>query len=190
MTSENILLTHIKAAKKGDQIAYHFLLNLYWNDVHKFIQSKINDDSIDAEDITIITFSKAFDKIASFNDDFTFKTWLFTIAKNLLIDELRKQKNIIVSIEEENKGIHKLFDENPTPEDKIIIEQNLAELKRNIKRLKPKYQKVINLRYFQDMSYIEIAQDLEEPINNIKVKLLRAKKLLAEIIINYNNDFE
>jgi len=50
--------------------------------------------------------------------------------------------------------------------------------------LKPHYQEVINLRYFQELSYKEIAIELKEPLNNIKVKLLRAKKLLAEIIIN------
>ncbi|MGY5353899.1 RNA polymerase sigma factor [Wenyingzhuangia sp. IMCC45467] len=188
MTSQDILLTHIKAAKRGDQTAYNFLLNLYWNDVYTFLQSKISDDSIDAEDITIITFSKAFDKIDLYNDDYGFRTWLFSIAKNLLIDELRKQKNITISIQDENREVYGLSDANPSPEDKIIIEQNLAELKRNIKKLKIKYQKVINLRYFQDMTYIEIANHLNEPINNVKVKLLRAKKLLAEIITNPNNE--
>ncbi|NIJ45193.1 RNA polymerase sigma-70 factor (ECF subfamily) [Wenyingzhuangia heitensis] len=186
MTSKDILFTHIKAAQKGDQTAYHYLLNLYWNDVYLFLQSKISNDSIDAEDITIITFSKAFDKIESYDDTFSFKTWLFTIAKNLLIDEFRKKKNPTISIGSNNKEVYQLFDNNPSPEDKIIIEQNLAELKRNIKQLKPKYQQVINFRYFQEMSYQEIATALSEPINNVKVKLLRAKKLLAEIITNPN----
>lgn len=186
MTSKDILFTHIKAAQKGDQTAYNYLLNLYWNDVHVFLQSKISDDSIDAEDITIITFSKAFDKIDSYDDNYGFKTWLFTIAKNLLIDELRKKKNKTISIGSDHKEVYQLFDENPSPEDKIIIEQNLAQLKRNIKQLKPKYQEVINYRYFQELSYIEIAAELKEPINNVKVKLLRAKKLLAEIILHNN----
>ena len=188
MTSQDILLTNIKAAKKGDQTAYNYLLNLFWNDVFYFLQSKIYDDSIDTEDITIITFSKAFDKIDSYNDNLGFKTWLFTIAKNLLIDEFRKKKNVTISIQHENKEIYGLPDANPSPEDKIIIEQNLAELKQSIKKLKPKYQDVINLRYFQDMTYIEIASSLKEPLNNIKVKLLRAKKLLAEIITEMNHE--
>lgn len=187
MTSSTTLINHIRSAKKGDQSAYSFLLNLFWNDVHLFLQSKISDEMIDAEDITIITFSKAFDKIDQYSDEYGFKTWLFIIAKNLLIDELRKQKNITISLQEENKEIYSLSDANPSPEDKIIIEQNLAELKRNIKKLKHKYQVVINLRYFQDMTYVEIANYLNEPINNIKVKLLRAKKLLAEIITYSSN---
>ena len=183
MTSQDVLKVHIKAATKGDQNAYRYLLDLYWNEIHNYLKSKIQDDSIDAEDITVITFSKAFDKIHTYDESYTFKTWLFTIAKNLLIDEFRKQKTFTISIEEENTDLYYLYDAAPTPEDKIIIEQNLAQLKQNIKRLKPKYQKVINLRFFQELSYQEIADILKEPINNVKVKLLRAKKLLAEIIL-------
>ena len=75
-----------------------------------------------------------------------------------------------------------VLDESPSPEDKLITEQHLAKLLRDIKKLKPHYQEVINLRYFQELSYKEISKELDEPINNVKVKLLRAKKLLAEII--------
>jgi len=80
-----------------------------------------------------------------------------------------------------------VIDENPTPEDKIIREQNLAKLLRDIKQLKPKYQQVIQLRYFQELSYKEISSLINEPMNNVKVKLLRAKKLLAEIIKDANS---
>ncbi|MEN8805535.1 MAG: RNA polymerase sigma factor [Wenyingzhuangia sp.] len=184
MTPEKKLDIQIVAAKKGDRTAYNYLLNLYWSDVFTFLRSKIIDETIDAEDITIVTFSKAFEKINLYNHNYSFKTWLFTIAKNLLIDELRKQKNIPISIHHKNKEIYTVSDINPSPEDKIIIEQNLDALKRNIKKMKPKYQIVINLRYFQDMTYDEIANTIEEPINNVKVKLLRAKQILAEIIRN------
>ena len=75
-----------------------------------------------------------------------------------------------------------MVDDSPTPEDKIIRDQNLAKLLRDIKLLKPKYQEVIQLRYFQELSYKEIASEIDESISNVKVKLLRAKKLLAAII--------
>jgi RNA polymerase sigma-70 factor (ECF subfamily) len=74
------------------------------------------------------------------------------------------------------------MDASPSIEDKLITEQNLAKLLRDIKKLKPHYQQIINLRYFQELSYKEIAKQLDEPMTNVKVKLLRAKKLLAEII--------
>ena len=85
------------------------------------------------------------------------------------------------TIEQEEK-VYLVVDENPTPEDKIIRDQNLAKLLRDIKQLKPKYQEVIQLRYLQELSYKEISKQINEPMNNVKVKLLRAKKLLAAII--------
>ena len=80
--------------------------------------------------------------------------------------------------------LKRVMDENPSPEDALIKEQNLAELLGYIHKLKPDYQKMINLRYFQEMSYKEMAQDLDEPMNNVKVKLLRARRLLADLIQN------
>jgi len=172
----------IVRAKKNDQIAFNFLLDTFWNDVYAF-QLKRTANENDSEDITIQTFSKAFDKINTYNEDYKFKTWLITISKNIHIDLVRKQKKSIRNTSKDNEDNYfDIVDSSPTPEDKIITEQNLAKLLRDIKKLKPHYQEVINLRYFQEFSYKEISEELKEPINNVKVKLLRAKKLLAAII--------
>tara|TARA_B100000795_G_scaffold101323_1_gene74547 strand:- start:490 stop:1053 length:564 start_codon:yes stop_codon:yes gene_type:complete len=175
--------TQIIQAKSGDQAAFRYLLNLFWADVYNY-QLKRTKSENDAEDITIQTFSKAFDKIHTFDKKYAFKTWLITISKNIHIDLLRK-KNTSISTEtskDQQEKAYLIIDENPTPEDKIIREQNLAALLKDIKQLKPKYQEVIQLRYFQELSYREISEQIKEPMNNVKVKLLRAKKLLASII--------
>ena len=177
------LLALIAKAKKGNQLAFNNLLDTYWGSVYNF-QLKRTQNENDAEDITIQTFSKAFDKIDTFDEKYQFKTWLITISKNVHIDLLRKKKTSI-SIEttqEQEEKVYAVIDDSPSPEDKIITEQNLAKLLKDIKQLKPKYQEVIQLRYFQELSYKEMAILLDEPMNNIKVKLLRAKKLLAAII--------
>ena len=174
---------NISKAKSGDQAAFRYLLNIFWADVYNYQLKRTRSDN-DAEDIAIQTFSKAFDKIDTYNESYVFKTWLITISKNIHIDLLRK-KNTSITIEtskEQEEKVYLVVDENPTPEDKIIREQNLAKLLRDIKQLKPKYQEVIQLRYFQELSYKEISDQIKEPMNNVKVKLLRAKKLLAEII--------
>jgi len=174
----------IKRAKTNDQKAFNYLLDTFWDDVYGFQLKRIQNEN-DAEDITIQTFSKAFDKIETFDENYKFKTWLITISKNIHIDLLRKEKNSISHvISKDSKHAYHVLDDSPSPEDKLITEQHLAKLLRDIKKLKPHYQKVINLRYFQELSYKEISNQLNEPINNIKVKLLRAKKLLAEIIQN------
>lgn len=173
----------IEKAKKGDQIAFTFLLDHYWNEVYGFMLKRTENET-DAEDITIETFSKAFDKISTYNSEFQFNTWLIAIAKNVHIDLLRKKKsNLFVEItEEQDRQAQNIADTTPSAEDELITEQNLSRLLQFTKELKPHYQEVIQLRYFQELSYQEIATKIDEPISNVKIKLLRAKKLLAEII--------
>lgn len=175
------LQTAINRAKSGNQIAFSNLLDTFWNDVYGFLLKRTENEN-DAEDITIQTFSKAFDKINSYDDSYEFKTWLIAISKNVHIDLIRKRKRNVLDAGGSNDAIKKVLDDAPSAEDRLIIEQNLATLLLHIKKLKPHYQKVINLRYFQELSYAAIAEELNEPINNVKVKLLRAKKLLAESI--------
>ena len=174
---------NIEKAKLGDQVAFTFLLDYFWNDVYGFMLQRTENET-DAEDITIETFSKAFDKLNSYSFEFQFNTWLIAIAKNVHIDLLRKKKSsLFIDItDDEDDVAYRVADTSPTAEDILITEQNLSRLLHYIKKLKPAYQAVIQMRYFQEMSYQEIANDLNEPLNNVKIKLLRAKKLLSEII--------
>lgn len=175
--------SYIEKAKTGDQVAFTFLLDYYWNEVYGFMLKRTENET-DAEDITIETFSKAFDKLATYNAEFQFNTWLIAIAKNVHIDLLRKKKSsLFVEItDDENQQAYRVADTTPSAEDELINEQNLSQLLQYIKELKPHYQEVIQLRYFQELTYQEIAEQLDEPLSNVKIKLLRAKKLLAEII--------
>jgi RNA polymerase sigma-70 factor (ECF subfamily) len=181
-TSTNLKDTILKA-KAGNQMAFSNLLDRYWNEVFGFQLARTKNEN-DAEDITIQTFSKAFDKIDTYDEAYEFKTWLFTISKNIHVDLIRKRKRNV--LEHNSPGnqevIKKILDDAPTAEDQLIKEQNLESLLSHIKKLKPHYQEVINLRYFRELTYAAIAEELGEPINNVKVKILRAKKLLAEII--------
>lgn len=177
------LAKQIQEAKKGEQSAFNFLLNCYWNDVYGFQLKRVRNES-EAEDITIETFSKAFDKIKTYKEGYVFSTWLIAISKNIQIDKSRKRNASIYSqtTDASVDQVKKIADGSPSPEDKLITEQNLIELLKYIKQLKPHYQQVINLRYFQEMTYNEIANALEEPLSTVKVRLLRARKLLADII--------
>lgn len=181
--NSEIIQKNIELAKTGDQVAFTFLLDFFWNEVYGFMLKR-TENEIDTDDITIETFAKAFDKITTYNPEFGFNTWLITIAKNVHIDMLRKKKTSLfveISDNDDDRAFN-VVDDTPSVEDNIITEQNLSQLLNYIKKLKPAYQEVIQLRYFQEMSYQDMAESLDEPLNNIKIKLLRAKKLLAEII--------
>ena len=176
---------YIEKAKTGDQVAFTFLLDSYWNEVYGFMLKRTENET-DTEDIVIETFAKAFDKISSSNPEFQFNTWLIAIAKNVHIDLLRKKRSslFVEFNDEEDHHAYDIADTTLSAEDELIRQQNLSSLLDCIKGLKPHYQEVIQLRYFQEMSYQEITDHLGEPLNNIKIKLLRAKNLLAEIIRN------
>ncbi|HBK82802.1 MAG TPA: RNA polymerase subunit sigma-70 [Flavobacterium sp.] len=181
INSNNIQL-YIKKAQLGEQGAFTFILDFYWNEVYGFMIKRTENET-DTEDIVIETFSKAFDKITTYNSDFGFNTWLIAIAKNVHIDMLRKKKSsLFIENDDESNYHNSIADDTPSAEDKLIIEQNLAQLLLCIKELKPSYQEIIQMRYFQEMSYQEIADYLNIPLHTIKIKLLRGKKLLAEII--------
>jgi RNA polymerase sigma-70 factor (ECF subfamily) len=181
--SPDTIQQNIAKAQKGDQVAFTFLLDHFWNEVYGFMLKRTENET-DTEDIVIETFAKAFDKISTYNPEYGFNTWLIAIAKNVHIDLLRKKRSalFIEITDEEDQTAYNVPDSSPSAEDALIKEQNLSRLLECIKHLKPHYQEVIQLRYFQEMSYQEIADQLEEPLNNVKIKLLRAKKLLLEII--------
>lgn len=172
---------YISQAQRGNQQAFSFLLNAFWSDVYNYqLKRLVNQD--DAEDITIQTFARAFDKIHSYNPQYGFKTWLITLSKNISIDTYRSQKREMLPSEPPQKVAYSLPDEAPTIEDALIQEQQLSKLLLQIKKLTPQYQQIIHLRFFQELSYKDIAQQLHISVSNVKVSLLRAKQQLAQII--------
>ena len=179
MKENKFIRNQINLAKKNNQNAFSYLLNTYWDDVYNFQLKRIKNES-SAEDITIKSFTKAFEKINIYNDKYLFKTWLITISKNLHIDQVRKNKKNLNMIKSDN--FTEFVESSPSPEDDLINEQKLKSLKNKISKLKPNYKKVIELRYFNELSYKEISIKLNQPINNIKVRIMRAKRILAEMI--------
>ena len=87
-----LIQKNIEKAKKGDQVAFTFLLDFFWNEVYGFMLKRTENET-DTEDIVIETFAKAFDKIATYNPEFGFNTWLIAIAKNVHIDVSCRTKN-------------------------------------------------------------------------------------------------
>ena len=173
----------INLAKSNNQKAFGYLFETFWDYLYSYLLKKTRNED-QAEDIAVRTFAKAFDKIDTFNPSFTFETWLTTISRNIQIDQHRKKKskNKIDSTAYDEYTVREVQDGNPSPEDLLIITQNLSNLLRKIKTLKLEYKTIIRLRYFEELSYKEISERLDLPLNTVKVTLLRAKKVLAQEI--------
>lgn len=183
MATENELKKIIELALQGDQSAYTQILDRYWSEVYHFILKRSGNET-DAEDITIEAFSRSFDKLHTYKKEYAFNTWLITIAKNIHLDLIRKRKaSSVLEMDEDGTSLYlNIPDGSPTVEDELIYEQNLLKLKHYIRQLKPHYQEIIQLRYFQELSYKEISEKIHEPMSNVKIKVLRARRLLTELI--------
>ena len=180
------VLDAIHLAKTNNQKAFGYLFETFRDYLYQYLLKKTGNED-QAEDIAVRTFAKAFDRIETFNPKYTFETWLITISNNIQIDQHRKEKtkNKIDASAYDERVVTQVQDLSPSPEDRLIITQNLSDLLLKIKTLKTGYKTIIRLRYFEELSYKEISDRLELPINTVKVTLLRAKKVLAQKITNH-----
>lgn len=182
----------VQNAVAGDQKAYSELMSLYWSSIEKTLSLKLISRE-DVEDLTIATFSKAFDKLDSYDDSFAFSTWIQTIASNTLIDFFRKkvQKTISIDQQKEDDEINNIdvIDNSLNPENHLIRVQKNKHITGIVHRLKPHYRELIILRYLDEMSYVEISKKLNMPLGSVKAKLFRARDLLMHILKNNENDY-
>jgi len=186
----------VAARDKGDQKAYAELVKRYRDAIY-FMLLKMTNDPVDAEDLTIEAFGKAFRFLHHYTPDFAFSTWLFKIASNNCIDYLRKKRNDITSLDKpvgnnhEDSGFdmsQNLPSDNKDPEEELITQQRFEQLRQVVDKLKPHYRKLIELRYYQEYSYEEIASELDLPLGTVKAQLFRARDLLYNIIKKSNSD--
>jgi RNA polymerase sigma factor (sigma-70 family) len=179
LNSEKLQLV-IAEAKKGKRQAQNVLMDLYWSTVYGYVFSKIQNEN-ESEDIAIETFTKVFTKLKLYNEDFDFKTWIVSIAHNTMIDHIRKSTVLNISLDDEHNFID-IEEDLPTPEESLILKQDNDAVTNVIAQLKPEYKRIIELRYLEDKTYKEIAEELNLSLANVKVRLLRAKQLLQEIL--------
>lgn len=178
-----------EAVQKNDEKAFAKLMQRYKRPVYHMILKMVRNVD-DAEDLTIESFAKAFRSLHRFKKDFTFSTWLFRIATNNTIDHIRKKKLNTLSIDnrftdDNGDGISiEVEDENLNPQEETIKEQKAELIQVFVDKLPPKYQKLVRLRYFQELSYEEIAVELEAPLGTVKAQLHRARELMFEMVKN------
>ncbi len=173
----------------GDQKAFAELLGHYRDSLY-FLLLKMVKNKDDAEDLTIEAFGKAFKNIDLYTPNYAFSTWLFKIASNNAIDFIRSRKSMKkhVSIDSgtdddgEMMSPVSLASNTPDPEEDMISKQKGKQLRNIIKTLHPDYRKIIMLRYFDELSYTEIAEKLKLPIGTVKARLFRSRELLSTII--------
>ena len=180
----------IDSAIVGDERAYAELMNRYRRPVYHMILKMVRNVD-DAEDLTIESFAKAFRSLHRFKKDFTFSTWLFRIATNNTIDFIRKKKLNTLSIENtytdddgQSVSIDVEDDGMLNPQEEAIKAQKEEIIQVFVGMLPSKYQKLVRLRYFHELSYEEIAEELDAPLGTVKAQLHRARELMYDLVKN------
>jgi RNA polymerase sigma-70 factor (ECF subfamily) len=178
----------VERAVAGEQKAYAELLSRYRDSIYFMLLKMVNNKS-DAEDLTIEAFGKAFKNIKQYSPNFAFSTWLFKIASNNGIDFLRKRKGFIVSIDgddnnrEDSKPMT-VCDDGLDPSETMVNAQKIEHVRAVVQKLKPRYRQLVELRYFQELSYEEIAEQRDLPLGTVKAQLFRSRELLYNILKN------
>lgn len=182
------------ALDSGDPSAYNELMKLYRDPLYFMLYEKVSDQEL-AKDLTIEALGKAFKKLHLYTPDYTFSTWLFTVARNHCIDYLRKHKLPTVSIDkmmldgDRRRANFDLISKDLNPEQRMEKTQRIAILRQIVDQLKPKYRDLVKLRYFKELSYEEIAETLELPIGTVKAQLHRSREQLFKIMSGSRDTF-
>lgn len=177
----------IIAARSGSKKAYSQLMSLY-----KFMLLRMVENKLDAEDLAIEAFRKTFANIRKYEPKFAFSTLLFCIAFNNAIDHLHKKRVIKVPVE---PAVHvnktagtefnyyvKTYSDNPA--ESYAKEKNVKLLHKSISTIKPQYRTLLEMRYFMEYSYIEIAKQLNSTLGTVKVQLFRSREILFDLLKN------
>jgi RNA polymerase sigma-70 factor (ECF subfamily) len=182
----------VRKALNQEQKAYSRLLSRYYDNIFYYILKMIGDKT-HADDLTLEAFDKAFQNLNKYDEQYAFSTWLYKIAKNCTIDFVRKRKLNSLHIsygpdEESSINENTLYSGTLNPEENMIQQQEESRLMKYIESMKPKYRRLIELRYIKEYAYEEIAQELNIPIGTVKVQLFRAKNILAEMLLAASDD--
>ena len=176
-----------RATNNKDEQAFSDLMEKYKDPIY-YMLLKMVKNSDDADDLTLEAFGKAFNKLNQYTPNFAFSTWLFKIATNNCIDFLRKKKKNVMSIDNRitnNDGDEFMFEiksDGMTPEEIAVNEQKIKLIRKFVKKLKPRYEILVEMRYFKEMSYEEISTELNLPLGTVKAQLFRAREFLYNIM--------
>jgi RNA polymerase sigma-70 factor (ECF subfamily) len=180
-------LVLVEAARKGDQAAYAELMDRYRESIY-FMMLKMVKHQDDADDLTIEAFGKAFSRLDQYSPSFAFSTWLFKIASNNCIDFIRKKRIKVTSMDtgittDDGEVIYvDAKSHTMDPEQTVIHSQKVVHMRMLVSKLKPRYRELIEKRYFEELSYEEIADELNLPLGTVKAQLFRARDFLANMM--------
>lgn len=168
---------------EGDDVAFEYLFNRYRDAIYRLFVQRLGGVN-DADDLLQETFIKVFLNLDKYDTAFTFGQWIYTIARNTFIDFVRRRRdNLFVDAAPTGaaSGLNSVSQE-ATPEERFIDRQRGAQLEQHLAKMSPRYRQLIELRFFREYSYEEIAAELGMPLGTVKTQIHRARAQLCALI--------
>lgn len=171
----------VELVLEGDDTAFEYLFNRYREAIRRLFVARLGGVN-DADDLLQETFIKVYINIARYSPEYTFGQWVYTIARNTFVDFMRRKQD--------EESIDERFTSpaatSPTPEERVINQQQRTQFEVYLDRLTPRYRQLIVMRFFDELSYEEIAQKLNLPMGTVKTQIHRARSKMCRMIENEN----
>ncbi len=173
----------LEQAIEGDKAAFGKLIEAFQGPVYNLAYRMLNNSG-EAEEAAQEAFVRAWTKLNMYDPKRKFSTWLLSITSNYCIDQIRKRRALLLSIDEPLPPHPALTsDKAKGPEAQMASSEQQDLVQGLLQELPEEYRTAVILRYWQEMSYEEIAETTGSTISAIKSRLFRARKQLAEISI-------
>ncbi len=164
-------------ALEGDDVAFEYLFNRYRDAIHRLFVQRLGGVS-DVDDLLQDTFIKVYINLHRYRAEYTFGQWVYTIARNTFIDFMRRRQDDL-SIDERFSAP---ASSAPTPEESVINLQQRTQIEYYFSRLSPRYRQLMEMRFFDEYSYEEIAEKLSLPLGTVKTQIHRAREQMCRLI--------
>lgn len=169
----------VEEARQGDKQAFSRLVQAYQRPVYNLTYRMLGSIE-EAEDAAQETFLRAYARLSQYDPTMKFSTWLFSIANHHCIDRLRKRRATHISIDD-NPVLENMEGDLPQPESSALGREQSLELQALINLLEPEYRTPLVLRYWEELSYEEIAETMGMTVAAVKSRLFRARQQLMAL---------
>ncbi|MEI8361443.1 MAG: sigma-70 family RNA polymerase sigma factor [bacterium] len=174
----------VKSYLDGEEESLVVLLRRYFQPIYVFVYGMVKNDGL-AEDLTQDIFIKTWQKLSKYDPEQSFKVWLYRLARNLVVDYWRKNREDIFSSFETESGLKFediLIDNEQTLLEQYINKEEIDNLRVVLDNMSVNDRQVLDLYYKNDLNFREIAEVLEESIDTIKSRQRRALIKLKKLI--------
>ncbi len=169
----------------GDERALGVLIERHATTVYRFLYKRVGN-AHDAEDITQDAFVKIWKNLHRYKPGQSFRAWMFAIARNAMIDRLRKRKDVVFSEFENDEGENALYeslvDSELRPDERAVRAETGREFEYALEHLAPHHRQIITLHHKDDLTLREIGQRLNRSVNTVKSQHRRALAALRAFL--------